>query len=489
MNKKLTLKYLGYLMLIEGAFMLPSIAIGLYCGEISSVKAFAVTMALLVLLGSPLVFLMKTTNRMLYAKDGFFIVAMSWIVLSLFGALPFTLGGCIPHYVDAFFETVSGFTTTGASILTEIESLPRSILYWRSFTHWLGGMGVLVFILAIIPKSEGGGVSLHIMRAESPGPVVGKLVPKMRSTARILYAIYIAMTILMMLCLLVGGMPLFDSVAISMGTAGTGGFAITNNSIAAYDSYYLQGVITVFTLLFSINFNIYFLLLSKDIASILKDTEFRAFLGIVAASTLAIAVNIYQTGQELCETFFGSLHHSVFQVATVISTTGFSTTDFNRWPAFSKTILFLLMFCGACAGSTGGGIKVSRIVILVKSILVEIKKLIHPNSVKLVRVSGKVVSDEVVRSVNIYFTAYMVIFVASTLILSLDNFSFETNLSAVAACFNNIGPGFDMVGASGNYSAFSDLSKLILCADMLLGRLEIFPLLLLFTPSLWRRTK
>ncbi len=489
MNKKLTLKYLGYLMLIEGAFMLPSIVIGVCCGEISSVKAFAVTTALLVLLGSPLVFLMKTTNRMLYAKDGFFIVSLSWIVLSLFGALPFTLSGSIPHYIDAFFETVSGFTTTGASILTEIESLPRSILYWRSFTHWLGGMGVLVFILAIIPKSEGGGVSLHIMRAESPGPVVGKLVPKMRSTARILYAIYIVMTILMMLFLLIGGMPLFDSVAISMGTAGTGGFAITNNSIAAYDSYYLQGVITVFTLLFSINFNVYFLLLSKDIASVFRDTEFRAFLGIVLASTLAIAVNIYQTGQALCETFFGALHHSAFQVATVISTTGFSTTDFNRWPAFSKTILFLLMFCGACAGSTGGGIKVSRLVILVKSILVEIKKLIHPNSVKLVRVSGKAISDEVVRSVNIYFVVYMAIFVVSTLCLSLDNFSFETNLSAVAACFNNIGPGFDMVGAAGNYSTFSDFSKLVLCADMLLGRLEIFPLLLLFTPSLWRRTK
>lgn len=489
MNKKLTLKYLGYLMLIEGAFMLPSIIIGLYCGELSSVVAFAITMVLLILLGSPLVFLMKTTDRMLYAKDGFFIVAMSWIVLSLFGALPFTLSGSIPHYIDAFFETVSGFTTTGASILTEIECLPRSILYWRSFTHWLGGMGVLVFLLAVIPKSEGGGVSLHIMRAESPGPVVGKLVPKMRSTARILYSIYIVLTILMMLFLLVGGMPLFDAVTVSMGTAGTGGFAITNNSVAAYDSYYLQGVITVFMLLFSINFNLYFLLLSRDIGSVLKDTEFRAFLGIVVTATLAIAVNIYQTGQELCETFFGALHHSAFQVATVISTTGFSTTDFNLWPAFSKTILFLLMFCGACAGSTGGGIKVSRIVILVKSILVEIKKLIHPNSVKLVRVSGKVVSDEVVRSVNIYFATYMMIFVTSTLFLSVDNFSFETNLSAIAACLNNIGPGFDMVGAVGNYSAFSDLSKLVLCADMLLGRLEIFPLLLLFTPSLWRRTK
>ncbi len=489
MNKKLTLKYLGYLMLIEGAFMLPSILIGLYCGEYSSVLAFSVTTGILFVIGVPLVFLMKATDRNLYAKDGFLIVSLSWIVLSLFGALPFTISGSIPRYVDAFFETVSGFTTTGASILTEIESLPRSIIYWRSFTHWLGGMGVLVFILAIVPKSEGSGVSLHILRAESPGPVVGKLVPKMRSTARILYAIYIVMTILMILFLRVGGMPLFDSVAISMGTAGTGGFAITNNSIAAYDSYYLQGVITVFTLLFSINFNVYFLLISKDIVSIFRDTEFRAFLGIVAASTIAIAVNIYATGQELCETFFGAFHHSAFQVATVISTTGFSTTDFNQWPSFSKFILVLLMFCGACAGSTGGGIKVSRIVILVKSILVEIKKLIHPNSIKLVRMSGKAIHSEVVYSINVYLAVYMVIYAVSTLLISMDNFSFETNFSAVAACFNNIGPGFDMVGAAGNYSAYSDFSKLVLSVDMLLGRLEIFPLLLLFTPSLWRRTK
>lgn len=488
MNKKITLKYLGYLLAIEGAFMIPAMLIALFGGERSSAAGFLVTIGILLVIGVPLAFL-KVENPTLYAKDGFFIVALSWIVLSLFGAMPFTISGAIPSCVDAFFETVSGFTTTGASILTEIESLPRSILYWRSFTHWLGGMGVLVFVLAIIPKSAGSGVSLHILRAESTGPAVGKLVPKMRSTARILYAIYIAMTVLELIFLLIGGMPLFDALTVSFATAGTGGLAVTNNSIAAYDSYYLQGVITVFTLLFSINFNIYYLLLTKEFRTACKDTELRVFLGIVAAAILAIAVNIYQTGQALCETFFGALHHSAFQVVTVISTTGFSTVDFNQWPMFSKMILMMLMFIGASAGSTGGGMKVSRLIILVKSIMTEIKKLIHPNSVKPVRVSGKVVSSGVVHSVNCYLAAYVAIIALSTLLLSFENFNFETTFSAVIACFNNIGPGFDLVGPAGNYSAFSNFGKLVLCADMLLGRLEIFPMLLLFSPSLWRRTK
>ncbi len=488
MNKKLTLKYLGYLMVIEGAFMIPAMLIALIRTETPATFGFAGTIAALMLLGGPLI-LLKPKNQTLYAKDGFFIVALSWIVLSVFGALPFRISGAIPSYVDAFFETVSGFTTTGASILTEIESLPKSILYWRSFTHWLGGMGVLVFILAIIPKSAGSGVSLHILRAESPGPVVGKLVPKMRSTARILYAIYIAMTGVMAFFLLTGGMPLFDAVTISFATAGTGGLAVTNNSIAAYDSYYLQNVITVFTLLFSINFNIYYLLLMKEFRAIYKDTELKVFLGLVGVSILAIAVNIWQTGQELCGTFLQALHHSAFQVVTIVSTTGFSTTDFNQWPMFSKMILMILMFIGACAGSTGGGMKISRVIILVKSIFSEIKTLIHPNSVRPVRVGDKILRPEIVHSVNSYLAAYIAILAVSTLLLSLENFSFETTFSAVVACFNNIGPGFDMVGATGNYSAFTNFGKLVLCADMLLGRLEIFPILILFSPSLWRRTK
>lgn len=468
--------------------MLPSLLIALFGGEQSSLIAFLITIGGLLLIGLPLLFL-KTENPILYAKDGFFIVALSWIVLSLFGSLPFVISGAIPRYIDAFFETVSGFTTTGASILTEIESLPKSILYWRSFTNWVGGMGVLVFILAIIPKSAGSGVSLHILRAESPGPSVGKLVPKMRSTARILYSIYIFLTFLQVMMLLAGGMPLFDSLTVAFGTAGTGGFAITNNSIAAYNSYYIQGVVTVFMLLFSINFNIYYLILTKEFRAAYKDTELRVFFGIVLFSIGAIAINVYQTQGALYKTFGSALHHSAFQVASVVSTTGFATADFNGWPTFSKIILFMLMYMGACAGSTGGGIKVSRLIIFLKSITKEIKKLIHPNSVKLIRVNNKVVSSDVVHSVNIYLAAYCAVLVISTIILAFENFNFETTISAVVACFNNIGPGFDMVGATGNFSMFSDFGKLTLCADMLLGRLEIFPILILFSPSLWRRTK
>lgn len=488
MNKRITLKYLGFLMSIEGAFMIPALIVAIVCGEHSSIFGFIVTIAALEAIGIPLA-MIRSRDHTIYAKDGFFIVAMSWIVLSVFGAAPFRLSGSIPHYVDAFFETVSGFTTTGASILPLVENLPKSMLYWRSFTHWLGGMGVLVFILAVIPRSAGSGVSLHILRAESPGPVVGKLVPKLRSTARILYSIYIAMTVLMMVLLVAGGMPVFNSLCISFGTAGTGGFAITNNSIAAYDSYYLQGVITVFMLLFSVNFNIYYLIINREFRSAYKNTELRVFAGIVLFSTVAIAINIYTAGAALCDTVFGAFHHSAFQVATIISTTGFATTDFDKWPEFSKIILTLLMFIGACAGSTGGGIKVSRIVIIFKSIMNEVKKLIHPSSVKVMRVDGKVIGENIVHSVNSYLGAYMGIFAVSMLLVSVDNFDFETTFSAVTACFNNIGPGFSVVGPTGNFGGFSYFTKIVLSADMLLGRLEIFPMLLLFSPSLWRRSK
>lgn len=488
MNKKVSLKYLGYLLVIEGAFMLPALLIALIGGETDSVWAFLITIAILSAIGMPLL-MVKPKNTVLYAKDGFFIVAMSWIMLSLFGSVPFIVSGAIPSFVDAFFETVSGFTTTGASILSDIEALPRSILYWRSFTHWLGGMGVLVFIMAIVPKSEKGGASLHILRAESPGPSVGKLVPRMRSTARILYTIYMGMTVLQIVLLLIGGMPFFDSLVIAFGTAGTGGFAITNNSIAAYNSYYLQAVIAVFMLLFSINFNIYYLVLTKEARSVFKDTEFKVFFGVVFASVIIIAINIYQTQQALCDSFFDSLNNSFFQVASIISTTGFSTADFNQWPTLSKMILFVLMLIGACAGSTGGGIKVSRIVIFFKSIAREIKKLVHPNSVKLSRMNGKVVPSSVEHSVNGYLAAYCIISIASILLLSFDGFDFETTVSSVVACINNVGPGFAMVGPVGNYGSFSAFGKLVLCADMLIGRLEIFPMLILFSPTLWRRTK
>ncbi len=488
MNKHIILRYLGYLLVIEAIIMVPPFFIALFLGESSSLLGFGITALLLAAIGVPLA-LIKSKHETLYAKEGFFIVAMSWLVLSLFGACPFVVSGVIPSYVDAFFETVSGFTTTGSSILTNVEILPKSILYWRSFTHWIGGMGVLVFILAIIPKTVGSGVSLHIMRAESPGPIVGKLVPKMRSTARILYLIYIAMTVIMLILLLLGGMPLFDSVCITLGTAGTGGFSITNNSMAAYDSYYLQNVVTVFMLLFSVNFNVYYLILTKEFRAAYKNSEVRGFFVIVASAILLIALNLYQTGAALCETFMSSLHHSAFQVATIISTTGYATTDTNLWPEFSKNILMLLMFIGACAGSTGGGFKVSRILILVKSITKEIKKLIHPNAVNVVRMDEKVVQPELIHSVNTYLATYVVIFASSVVLLSLEGFSFMTTFSAVVTCFNNIGPGFDLVGVTGNFSAFSDFGKLLLSLDMLLGRLEIFPVLLMFTPSLWRRTK
>ena len=488
MNKKISLKYLGYLLVIEGAFMIPALIIALVGGEAGSVRGFLVAIGVLLVIGTPLLKI-RTQNTALYAKDGFFIVAMSWIALSLFGAIPFIVSGAIPSFVDAFFETVSGFTTTGASILSDIESLPRSVLYWRSFTHWLGGMGVLVFIMAIVPKSDKGGASLHILRAESTGPAVGKLVPKMRSTARILYTIYISMTVLQTILLLVGGMPFFDALVTAFGTAGTGGFAIKNTSIAAYSSYYIQAVIAVFMLLFSINFNMYYLILTREVRSVFKDTEFKVFLGVVFASVLVIAINIYQTQQALCDTFFSSLHHSFFQVTSVISTTGFSTVDFNQWPTLSKMILFALMFVGACAGSTGGGIKVSRIIIFFKSIAREIKKLVHPNSVKLSRMNGKVIPSSIEHSVNAYLVAYCLISIVSVLLLSFDGQDFETTVSAVVASINNIGPGFGLVGPLGNFSVFSAFGKLVLCADMLIGRLEIFPMLILFSPTLWRRTK
>ena len=489
MNYKMTGKFISQIISIEALFMIPALLISALHRETAAMLGFVYTIALTLAIAGILHLLCRKTNRRFGARDGLVCVGLGWLVLSLLGCLPFVFSGAIPRYIDAFFEIVSGFTTTGASILSDVETLPKGLLYWRSFSHWLGGMGVLVFLLALTP-SDGGekGFTMHLLRAESPGPDVGKLVPKMRTTASILYIIYIVMTVINFIFLIIGDMPVFDAVCTALGTSGTGGFGIKNDSRASY-SPYIQNVTTVFMLLFSVNFNIFYLLLSKEFRAAYRDTELRVFLGIVLASTLMIAVNIWQTGQELCGTFLEALHHSAFQVSTIISTTGFATTDFNRWPMFSKMILMLLMFIGASAGSTGGGMKVSRVIILAKSILSEIKKLIHPNSIKLVRVSGKVVSSDVVHSVNGYFAAYIALIALSTLCLSLDNFNFETTFSAVVACFNNIGPGFDMVGAAGNYSAFSDFGKLVLCADMLLGRLEIFPILLLFSPSLWRRTK
>ena len=421
----------------------------------------------------------KPKDRTMFAKEGLVTVALSWIILSIFGAVPFVISGEIPSMTDAFFETVSGFTTTGASILTNVEGLSQTALFWRSFTHWVGGMGVLVFILAIIPTKSDSGI--HLMRAESPGPSVNKLVPKVRTTAMILYGIYLGMTVVEIVFLLVGGMPLFDSLTIAFGTAGTGGFAIKNDSIASYSTY-LQGVVTVFMIMFGINFHVYYLFLVKRPKEALRTGEMWAYLGIIGTSVLVIAFSV----RDMFPSFFMALHQSAFQVGSIITTTGYATVDYEAWPEIARTILVLLMFIGACAGSTGGGIKVSRIIILFKGVKKEITMISHPRSIKKVKIDGRLVEHDVVRSVNAFLVIYAVIFVISLMIISLDNMDMTTNFTAIAATLNNVGPGLGIVGPTGNYAAFSDLSKLVMSFDMLAGRLELLPMLILFVPSTWK---
>ena len=405
--------------------------------------------------------------------------------MSAFGALPFFLSGQIPSYVDAFFEMVSGFTTTGASILTDVEALSRCNLFWRSFSHWLGGMGVLVFLLAVVPGArKNGGTGIYLMRAESPGPSVDKLTPHLRQTAMILYGIYILLTALCIGCLLLGGMPVFDSFCIAFGTAGTGGFAIKNSSMGGY-SYFLQTVVTVFMFLFGVNFSLYYMLLLRKFKAVFKNEELRLYFGIAAGSIVLIAINI----SRMYNTVYEAVHHAAFQVVSIMTTTGYGTVDFEQWPAFSKAILLSLMFIGASAGSTGGGLKVSRVLLLMKSIRRTIRKALHPRRVQPVYMDGRAVSEEVCDNVNAYLAIYCVILVLSFAIISVDGFSIGTNFSAVASCFNNIGPGFELVGATQNFSIYSDLSKIILSLDMLLGRLEIFPLLLLLSPDTWSRRR
>lgn len=480
MNTKIVRYFLGWVLNIEAFLMLlPCITAIIYKDHTGIY--FLIVMIMCWFIGWLAVH-KKPENTVFYAREGFVTVALSWVLLSFFGALPFWISGEIPSLVNAVFETISGFTTTGASILNNVEGLSHSMLMWRSFTHWVGGMGVLVFLLAILPLA-GGGYSMHIMRAESPGPSVGKLVPKVKATAKLLYLIYFSMTVLEMVLLLVGGMSFFDALTTSLGTAGTGGFGIKNNSIAFYDSYYLQGVITVFMILFGINFNVYYLFWTKRPKEALKSEEARTYLGIILVSTLLIAWNV----RGYFPTLFDAVHHAAFQVGSIITTTGFSTVDFDQWPQFSKTILIWLMFIGACAGSTGGGMKVSRIIIWLKETLKELASLIHPRSVKAVKLEGKPMEHNVVRSANAFFIVYMFIFAVSILLVSLDEFDFTTTFTAVAATFNNIGPGLGVVGPMGNFSEFSVMSKLVLMFDMLAGRLEIFPMLLLFTPGTWRK--
>lgn len=410
-------------------------------------------------------------------------VGIGWIAMSLFGCLPFYLSGSIPDFSDALFEIVSGFTTTGASILPEVESLPKSILYWRSFSHWLGGMGVLVFLLLFLSaKGANSGFTLHLLRAESPGPNVGKLVPRMKETAKLLYFLYFALTLLNIAFLLFGKMPLFDAVCTAFGTAGTGGFGIKNDSIAGYNPY-IQVVCTVFMALFGINFSCYFLLLVRDLKGFIKDEEVHLYLCLIFVSIALIVLNLRGFYPTIGET----IRHAAFQVSSIITTTGFATTDFNLWPSFSKSILLFLMLIGACAGSTGGGLKCIRLILLFKMLRRGLRQSLYPNKVQAVMINRQPISDKVLRNTCIYLIAYCLIMAGSMLLISINGFSFETNISAVIACFNNIGPGFDQVGATGNYSAFEWWTKLILIFDMLAGRLEILPIMILFTRSTWRR--
>ena len=477
MNRRMIAYILGRILLVEAALLaLPMLVAILYK---ESAEPFLIPMLALVLCG---VLLGRITprTRTLYARDGLAIVALAWIVMSFFGAMPFYISHSIPTFVDCFFETVSGFTTTGASILTEIEHLSQGILFWRSFTHWVGGMGVLVFVMAILPMSDGHG--MHLLRAEVPGPVVGKLVSRLGDTAKILYSIYLVMTVVEIILLLLGGMPLFDACIHAFGTAGTGGFSSRNLSVGAYNSPYFDMVIGIFMLLFGVNFNLYYFLLIGKVRDVLRSEELRAYFLIVAVSTVTIAWNI----THLFGSFATAMRYSFFQVSSIITTTGYATADFNLWPSYSKVVLVLLMFVGACAGSTGGGIKVARLVILAKMSISDMRQMLHPSAVATVRVEGRPLNVKLLRSTHMFLVVYLLLMAGSTLLLSLDGFDLVTTFTAVVSCMNNIGPGLELVGPMGNFSAFSPAAKLLLSFDMLAGRLELFPMLLL-GPSLWRR--
>ncbi|MBQ1989189.1 MAG: TrkH family potassium uptake protein [Clostridia bacterium] len=477
MNRRMVLYMLGKIVFLESVILLLPAACSLIYGETKTLFAFLVTAGIAFVLGMLLSVLNKPKNKSIFAKEGFVIVSLAWILMSAIGAMPFVISGDIPSYVDAFFETVSGLTTTGASIIPNVELCSKGILFWRSFTHWVGGMGVLVLFMAIFPTDTG--QAMHVMRAEMPGPIVGKLVPRIKSTAKILYLIYIALTLIQIVILLFGDMNVFQSIVYSLGTAGTGGFGIDADGLAGYSAF-SQWVITVFMIIFGINFNLYYLALTRKFKTALKSEELWTYIGIVLVSIIAITINIYPK--------FGddALRYSSFQVASIISTTGYATTDFNLWSTLPKTILFLLMFSGACAGSTAGGLKISRIVLLFKSVRSNLKQMLHSRSVSSFKFEGKKVENETIHNVMVYFAIYFFCFTAIFLAICFEPFDFETNISAVAACFNNVGPGFSLVGPMSNYSAYSDFSTVVLSFGMLLGRLEIFPMLLLFSPAVWK---
>ena len=478
MNYRMISKILGRVMAVEATLMVLPTLTALYYGE--SVLPFVCTMLIAAALFG-LLTLPKLRHHDIYAREGFVSVALSWLLMSLVGALPFVFSGEIPNYFDAFFEIVSGFTTTGASVVANVEELSCGVLLWRSLSHWIGGMGVLVFIMAVLPLSEER--SMHIMRAEVPGPQVGKLVPRIRHSSAITYLIYVALTVMLILLLCLGGMPFFDSVNHAMATAATGGFSVKAASIGFYNSAYIDVVTGVFMLLFGVNFSIYFLLIMRKFRPALKNSELHLYFGIAAFATLAIALDINGDYGG----FWHSLRLSFFQVSSIMTTTGFATADFNHWPAFSKGMLVLLMFIGASAGSTGGGIKVSRLLLMGKTVGKELKQALHPQVVAPVRMDGKVVNHETIRATNVYVAAYIFIFAASFFLISLDDFDMVTNFTAIAATLNNIGPGLAQVGPMMNFGSYSNPAKLVMIFDMLAGRLEIFPMLVFFMPDTWRR--
>ena len=465
------------LVALAGLLLLPLICALCY-GE--SALPYLYTILLSGVLGGLALLFIRPRKKALYAREGYLTVALCWIIVSLIGCLPFLFSGAIPRFADAFFETVSGFTTTGSTILSDVESLPRGILFWRSFTHWIGGMGVIVFIMAILPSAGSG--SVHIMKAEVPGTSFGKMAPKLKVTAKWLYYIYIALTLIMVIFLLGGGMSLFDSLVHAFGTAGTGGFSVYNTSIGHYNNLYFEIVITVFMLLFGINFNVFFLLLIRDFKSVLKSDEMWTYLGIVAAASLLIATNI----TSLYNNFAEALRYSSFQVASIITTTGYATADFCNWPVFSQVLLLLLIFCGACGGSTGGGIKITRFLLMAKKLKRDLHQMIHPRSVKAIRLNGKQVEESTISDLNAYLVAYVFIAAIGFLLVSLNGADFTTSFTATATCLNNVGPGLGAVGPTGNFGFFADGTKYVLSALMLFGRLEIFPLLLSLSPVLYR---
>ncbi len=483
MNYKMMGRFLALILAVEAVFMIPALCISLADGTASVTRAFIFTIVLILGVAAVLAVLSRNAKNIFFAKEGLFCVGIGWIVMSLFGCLPFCLSWEIPYFIDALFEMVSGFTTTGASVVPNVEALSRGIIYWRSFSHWLGGMGVLVFLLALFPSGEKSeGFTMHLLRAESPGPNVGKLVPKMRQTAAVLYLCYLALTFINFIFLLFGNMPLFEAVCTAFGTAGTGGFGIKNDSMAGYSAY-IQNVCTVFMWLFGVNFSCYYLLLLRKFRAVFRDEELHLYLGIVLGSIVLITLNI----RGMYGSIWDALRHAAFQVSSIITTTGFATTDFDLWPALSKGILLVLMMIGACAGSTGGGIKCARVLLFFKGVKRNVAQVLNPRKVQVVRVNENPVEEKVLANTNAYLCVYMFILVISFLVVSVDGFSVTTGFSAVLSCFNNIGPGLDAVGPACNFSIFSPLSKIVLILDMLAGRLEIFPILVLFSANTWKK--